>query len=211
MSRNAVGEVVRGDLDYLLVVLLLGDCGVGKTAVVSRYTNDTFNPKYENTIGVDFAIKTVRVLDCTCKLQIWDTAGHERFRTITRAHYRGARGFILVYDVSDIKSFENLKYWLEQIREYADASRLDIVVAANKCDDSRVAVSAQEGEEFARSNGCAFFEVSAKTGSNIDAMFTCLAELMVRRVTEPQGSQRRPGGVRLPMAGEIRRRPSRCC
>ena len=79
-----------------------------------------------------------------------------------------------MYDVGDISSFENLKHWLQQIREHADASRLDITVAANKCDDSRVAVSPQEGADFARTNGCVFFEVSAKTGSNIDAMFHLL-------------------------------------
>ena len=208
MSRH------EGDAEYLLKVLLTGDRGVGKSAILSRYTNGTFVPTI-STIGIEFAIKTVRVLDRTCKLQIWDTAGQERFRAIAIAHYRGARGIVLVYDVGDIHSFENLKYWLEQIREHADASpRLDIVVAANKCDDSRVAVSPQEGAEFARSNGCVFFEVSAKTGSNIDAMFTCLAELMLRRAVESQESQRRPGGVRLPTAEAIPRRPSRrlgCC
>ena len=144
--------------------------------------------------------------DCRCGTPL----DRNSFAAITTPYYRGARGFILAYDVGDIKSFENLKYWLEQIREHADASpRLDIVVAANKCDDSRVAVSPQEGAEFARTNGCVFFEVSAKTGSNIDAMFTCLAELMVRRAIDPQGAHHRPGGVRLPTAEEILRRPSR--
>ena len=203
-----------GEFDHLLKVLLVGDLGVGKSAIVCRFNNDTFSPSFISTIGIEFAMRSVRVLDRTCKLQIWDTAGQERFRTITRAYYRGAHGFILVYDVGDIKSFENLKHWLEQIREHADASRLDIVVAANKCDDSRVAVPTEEGEEFARTNGCVFFEVSAKTGSNIDAMFTCLAELMVRRAIELHESQHRPGGVRLPTAEAIPRRPSRrlgCC
>ena len=200
----------HGEAYLLLKVLVVGDCGVGKSTIVSRYTNNAFAPSFVwTTIGDAFPTKKVRVLERTCKIQVWDTAGEERFRDIARAYYRGVHGFILVYDVGDISSFEDLKYWLEQIREHADASRLDIVVAANKCDDCQTVVPPQEGEEFARSNGCVFFEVSAKTGSNIDAMFTCLAELMVRRAVEPQGSQRRPGGVRLPTAEEIPRRPSR--
>ncbi|XP_022238981.1 ras-related protein Rab-8B-like [Limulus polyphemus] len=103
--------------DYLFKLLLIGDSGVGKTCILFRFSEDAFNATFISTIGIDFKIRTVELDGKKIKLQIWDTAGQERFRTITTAYYRGAMGIMLVYDVTNDKSFENIKNWIRNIEE----------------------------------------------------------------------------------------------
>ena len=103
--------------DYLFKLLLIGDSGVGKTCLLFRFAEDAFNPTFISTIGIDFKIRTIELDGKKVKLQIWDTAGQERFRTITTAYYRGAMGIMLVYDITDEKSFNNIKTWMRNIEE----------------------------------------------------------------------------------------------
>uniref|UniRef100_A0A3Q4H869 small monomeric GTPase n=1 Tax=Neolamprologus brichardi TaxID=32507 RepID=A0A3Q4H869_NEOBR len=103
--------------DYLFKLLLIGDSGVGKTCVLFRFSEDAFNSTFISTIGIDFKIRTIELDGKKIKLQIWDTAGQERFRTITTAYYRGAMGIMLVYDITNEKSFENIKNWIRNIEE----------------------------------------------------------------------------------------------
>uniref|UniRef100_A0A3B4ANN7 small monomeric GTPase n=1 Tax=Periophthalmus magnuspinnatus TaxID=409849 RepID=A0A3B4ANN7_9GOBI len=108
--------------DYLFKLLLIGDSGVGKTCVLFRFSEDAFNSTFISTIGIDFKIRTIELDGKKIKLQIWDTAGQERFRTITTAYYRGAMGIMLVYDITNEKSFENIKNWIRNIEEVAKAN-----------------------------------------------------------------------------------------
>merc|ERR1712116_1104 len=103
--------------DYLFKLLLIGDSGVGKTCVLFRFSEDAFNSTFISTIGIDFKIRTIELDGKKIKLQIWDTAGQERFRTITTAYYRGAMGIMLVYDITNEKSFDNIKNWIRNIEE----------------------------------------------------------------------------------------------
>ncbi|XP_038167074.1 ras-related protein Rab-13 isoform X2 [Arvicola amphibius] len=103
--------------DHLFKLLLIGDSGVGKTCLIIRFAEDNFNSTYISTIGIDFKIRTVEIEGKRIKLQVWDTAGQERFKTITTAYYRGAMGIILVYDITDEKSFENIQNWMKSIKE----------------------------------------------------------------------------------------------
>ncbi|WBY58514.1 ras-related protein Rab-1B [Plasmodium yoelii yoelii] len=105
--------------DSLFKILLIGDSGVGKSCLLLRFADDTYTDSYISTIGVDFKIKTIEIDDKIIKLQIWDTAGQERFRTITSSYYRGAQGIIIVYDVTDRDSFNNVKNWIIEIEKYA--------------------------------------------------------------------------------------------
>uniref|UniRef100_A0AAZ3R9F0 Ras-related protein Rab-13 n=1 Tax=Oncorhynchus tshawytscha TaxID=74940 RepID=A0AAZ3R9F0_ONCTS len=133
--------------DYLFKLLLIGDSGVGKTCVLFRFSEDAFNSTFISTIGIDFKIRTVELDGKKIKLQIWDTAGQERFRTITTAYYRGAMGIMLVYDITNEKSFDNIKNWIRNIEEHASAD-VEKMVLGNKCDvNDKRQVSKDRGEQ----------------------------------------------------------------
>ncbi|XP_021285725.1 GTP-binding protein YPTM2-like isoform X2 [Herrania umbratica] len=121
------------EYDYLFKLLLIGDSGVGKSCLLLRFADDSYLDSYISTIGVDFKIRTVEQDGKTIKLQIWDTAGQERFRTITSSYYRGAHGIIIVYDVTDQESFNNVKQWLSEIDRYA-SENVNKLLVGNKCD-----------------------------------------------------------------------------
>lgn len=161
--------------DYLFKLLLIGDSGVGKTSILFKFSEDTFSPAFISTIGIDFKIRTIEVDGKKIKLQVWDTAGQERFRTITTAYYRGAMGIMLVYDVSNLKSFENISNWIRNIEMHATQD-VELMILGNKCDiaDKRQ-VSKEKGEQLALQHSIKFMETSAKATINIEEAFTTLA------------------------------------
>mmetsp|Transcript_62991 Transcript_62991/g.165208 ORF Transcript_62991/g.165208 Transcript_62991/m.165208 type:complete len:209 (-) Transcript_62991:244-870(-) len=162
--------------DYLFKVLVIGDSGVGKTALTLRFADDTYSGSYTATIGVDFKIKTIEVEGKRCKLQIWETAGQERFRTIAASYYRRAMGFIVAYDVTDRESFRHVKQWLEEIQKCGDEGVQKILVG-NKCDlSTKKVVSYDEGKELADTLGIRFLETSAKNTHNVDEVFATMAK-----------------------------------
>merc|ERR1711934_836535 len=130
------GEMASGNkspYDMLIKLLLIGDSGVGKSCLLCRYSDDVFNSNFITTIGIDFKIRTIELDGAKIKLQIWDTAGQERFRTITQAYYRGAMGILLVYDVTDDKSFNNIRTWMRNIEQHANTEVVKVLLG-NKCD-----------------------------------------------------------------------------
>lgn len=155
--------------------MLIGDSGVGKTSILFKFSEDTFSPAFISTIGIDFKIRTIEVDGKKIKLQVWDTAGQERFRTITTAYYRGAMGIMLVYDVSNLKSFENISNWIRNIEMHATQD-VELMILGNKCDiaDKRQ-VSKEKGEQLALQHSIKFMETSAKADINIEEAFTTLA------------------------------------
>ncbi|XP_044052714.1 ras-related protein Rab-8B isoform X2 [Siniperca chuatsi] len=133
--------------DYLFKLLLIGDSGVGKTCLLFRFSEDAFNTTFISTIGIDFKIRTIELDGKKIKLQIWDTAGQERFRTITTAYYRGAMGIMLVYDITNEKSFDNIRNWIRNIEEHA-SSDVERMILGNKCDmNDKRQVSKERGEK----------------------------------------------------------------
>lgn len=161
--------------DFLFKLLLIGDSGVGKTCVLFRFSEDAFNSTFISTIGIDFKIRTIELDGKKIKLQIWDTAGQERFRTITTAYYRGAMGIMLVYDITNDKSFENIKNWIRNIEEHA-SSDVEKMVLGNKCDmEDRRLVSKERGTQLATEYGIKFMETSAKASINVEEAFFTLA------------------------------------
>jgi|Transcript_14484 Ras-related protein Rab-1A len=177
------------EYDYLFKLLLIGDSGVGKSCLLLRFADDTYTESYISTIGVDFKIRTIEQDSKTIKLQIWDTAGQERFRTITSSYYRGAHGIIVVYDVTDMESFNNVKQWLHEIDRYA-CENVNKLLVGNKCDlESKRAVSTEQAQEFADSLGIDFMETSAKNSTNVEKAFTTMAaQIKSRMKTQPAGN-----------------------
>ena len=163
--------------DIAYKILLLGDSSVGKTCFLKRYTDDTFQDAYLSTIGFDFKYKTITLKNGKIvKVQLWDTAGEERFRTIAKSYYRGAHGIILIYDVTNRKTFENIRKWINQINEET-SGKISILLIANKidCVDSRQ-VTKEEGNKMAKIAGLPIFEASAKDSTNVNESFQYLIE-----------------------------------
>ncbi|CAH8821262.1 unnamed protein product [Trichobilharzia szidati] len=157
--------------NLLFKIILIGDSGVGKTNLRSRFTNDEFNLESKSTIGVDFATKNVTIDGRTVKAQIWDTAGQERYRAITSAYYRGAVGALLVYDISKPHTFLNLDRWLEELREYASED-IVIILVGNKCDLKHLrCILTEDAQRFAEQQGMLFIETSALDSVNVEEAF----------------------------------------
>ncbi|GAA6097383.1 ras-related protein ORAB-1 isoform X2 [Tachysurus ichikawai] len=170
--------------DYLFKLLLIGDSGVGKSCLLLRFADDTYTESYISTIGVDFKIRTIEMDSKIVKLQIWDTAGQERFRTITSSYYRGAHGIIIVYDVTDQESFNNIKQWLEEIDRYA-CENVSKLLVGNKSDlTSKKVVDFTIAKEFAETLKIPFMETSAKNASNVEKAFLTMASEIQKRVVE---------------------------
>ena len=145
-----------------------------------RFTDDTFSDSYVTTIGVDFKIKTLDIDSKSCKLQIWDTAGQERFRNIISSYYRGAQGIMLVYDITDLESFQNLNSWLIEIEKNASKNVYKILVG-NKCDmESERKVTVEQGKDFADQYGMKFFETSAKDSTNVAEAFITMTKEVIK-------------------------------
>ncbi|KAH7689567.1 rab family protein 10 [Aphelenchoides avenae] len=174
--------MAKKQYDLLFKLLLIGDSGVGKTCILYRFSDDAFNTTFISTIGIDFKIKTIELRGKKIKLQIWDTAGQERFHTITTSYYRGAMGIMLVYDITNAKSFDNIAKWLRNIDEHASEEVVKMLLG-NKCDmtDRRV-VSKERGEKIAIDHQIRFLETSAKANINIDKAFYDLAEAILDKM-----------------------------
>jgi Ras-related protein Rab-8A len=166
-----------GNYDYIFKILLLGDSSVGKTCFLLRYSDDTFTENHISTIGLDYRFKLVNLEnDKKVKLQIWDTAGQDRFRAITKNYYKGAHGIILIYDVTNISTFNNIKSWVTQIRENT-TEKIKIVLVGNKIDEEELRkISSDEGQKLAVEYDLKFFEASAKKNIRVTEVFNYITE-----------------------------------
>ena len=161
-------------------ILILGDTQVGKSCFLTRYADNSFQDEYLSTIGMDYKIKNYQAEDgSTIKLYIWDTAGQDRFRSITRNYYKGADGIILIYDITKKDTFENVRNWINNIKDEAP-DRVVLILVGNKVDDegNRV-VPKSEGEEIAKEFNLPFFECSAKSDINVTPVFDTLIKKII--------------------------------
>ncbi|KUF94887.1 Retinal dehydrogenase 1 [Phytophthora nicotianae] len=179
------------EYDYLFKIVLIGDSGVGKSNLLSRFTRNEFNLESKSTIGVEFATKSIVAEGKTIKAQIWDTAGQERYRAITSAYILpGAVGALLVYDITKHGTFENVERWLKELRDHADANTV-IMLVGNKSDLRHLrAVSTEEAMAFAEKNNLAFIETSALEATGVDTAFqrilTEIYKLMSRKTIQAE-------------------------
>ena len=156
---------------YLLKYVVIGDSGVGKSNILLRYINNTFSEEFKTTVGVEFGAKNIEVNNNIYRIQIWDTAGQENFRSIARAYYKNSVCACIVYDITNRTSFQSVQSWIDDCSKQTSKLVL-LVLIGNKCDlkDMRE-VKYEEGEKFAKSHNMIFMETSAKTGENIISIF----------------------------------------
>ena len=168
--------------DYLFKYIIIGDAGVGKSNILLRYVYSTFKSDYQLTIGVEFGEKTVEIKGKIYKIQIWDTAGNEQFRSITRTYYKNSVCAIVVYDISRRETFDNVINWIEDCKLNSPKS-VFIILVGNKSDlEEDRQVTTEEGEEFANRYGIRFFETSAKNSININEIFSESVEFIADRI-----------------------------
>ena len=165
MSSNPNGY------DMIFKIVLIGDTSVGKTNILSKYLSNEFDPDSKATVGVEFGTKDFKIENNIVKVQIWDTAGQERYRSITNAYYKGAKGSLLVYDITNPKSFENLDKWLSDLKTNGE-EKISIILLGNKSDlEEERKITTEQGKEKAEFYKLAFMETSALNGNNIEKAF----------------------------------------
>ncbi len=154
--------------------------------MLSRYTSGKFNPEHELTIGCEFMAKNISIKNRNIRIQLWDTAGQESFRSITRSYYKNSTCAFIVYDISSRKTFDDVNIWLKECKDMCYKDVL-ICLVGNKCDlEGRRAISYEEGEKYATDNQLLFFETSAKDGTNIQEIFTESASILVDKIESGQ-------------------------
>ncbi|CAD8126801.1 unnamed protein product [Paramecium sonneborni] len=183
--------------EQIFKIVIIGNSAVGKSSLLIRYCDDTFKDIYLSTIGVDFRFKTIKLDGLGVKLQIWDTAGQERFRNITNSYYKGAQGIVIVYDVTNAKSFEDVtKFWMMELSHYADQN-VKLMLLGNKIDlatEETRQVSQEMAEQLAKEHNMQHHVVSAKTAEEVENAFISLArsiynEKSLREMVHPQQQQ----------------------
>lgn len=208
------------DYDYLFKVVIIGDSGVGKSNLLSRFTRNEFHLDSKSTIGVEFATRSIQHDNKIIKAQIWDTAGQERYRAITSAYYRGAVGALLVYDISKRLTFDNVERWLKELRTHADPS-IVVMLVGNKCDLKHLqAVLTEDAKAFAEREKLAFIETSALDATNVDVAFESILvdiyNIVTRKNLEGGGEASSRAGdkdatIKIDGANAAQPKNTKCC
>lgn len=170
--------------EFSFKILLVGNLGVGKSSLLLRYAEGSFREGFLPTVGVDFKVRTVQQAGSALYLQLWDTAGQERMRALSTGCYRRAHGLLVVFDLADRRSFDDVRGWLEEAQRYGSGDAVRVLVG-NKSDLDERSVGREEAEALAGSEGMEYFEVSAKHNANVEEVFTRLAAEMKERFSEP--------------------------
>jgi small GTP-binding protein len=170
--------------DHTVKTIVVGDSGIGKTCILVRFTRKLFEENVPSTLGVEFMSKILEWKGRRVELQLWDTAGQELFRSVTRGYYRGSIGAFLVYDITNHKSFEHVTEWLDEVKSAAKPEVVCVLIG-NKCDlAGHREVTEEEGKKLASDLNISFFEVSAKEGNNIDEALLSVLDDVMRLIEE---------------------------
>lgn len=199
--------------DVEFKVLILGDAGVGKSSLLIRFTSGRFPEAYESNIGVDFLRRNVNVRGKTVALKIWDTAGQERFRHITSSYFRGAQGMLIVYDVTDPLSFENVEHWIESANRYT-TNRICRMLVGNKIDlleTAEESVPVEKAREVASKHSMSLFQTSAKEGTAIDEPFLNLADELLSMIQPDKTDNSSKSSDTLRLKAQIPDRKKKRC
>ena len=167
--------------NFSITIVTVGDVGVGKTSLLKRFALGKFEEVPTTTIGLDFLKREVVIDNETIEVKVCDTAGQERFRTITSGYYREAHGVLVIYDISDESSFNNVNRWVQDLERFANEN-INIMIIGNKMDDMRRQVETEHGKKHAELKNIPFMETSAKTSENVDEAFLMFIKQIVERV-----------------------------
>lgn len=183
MSQNARPRTCSSThpSECRLRVVLIGNSGVGKSSFLTKFIDNAFDVTLTKTIGIDFKTKTIRIGGKTVQLHVWDTAGQERFWSVTPAYCRNADGIIMMYDITDAKSFKDISFWLDKLSEYSPPD-VHVLLLGSKLDLGEQRVIRQDmGKEQARKMSAIFSEVSAATGENVEIAITSFVRSILNR------------------------------
>ena len=169
--------------DIKCQLLIIGDSTVGKTSILSRYANGTFNSSYLATVGLDNFTKDELIDNKMVRIKIWDTAGQERYKSLTKGFFRNAQGIMIVYDVTNSETFENLKYWIQSIKTQMESEidKIPVIIIGNKVDSEEREIKIEEAQLFSKNQNYPYFETSAKTGLNIDDTIRFLVSEVINK------------------------------
>ena len=220
--KNENKSIKKEKKCYSVKIIIVGDASVGKTNIIYRFVNGQFMTDYEITLGVDFLSYNLEFDDKIFKLLLMDTAGSEKFRSITRGYYKNTSFALIVYDITDKNSFNSVRQWIEDCQNYSNAN-IHIVLVGNKVDLTKGRkVDIEEGKELAEEFGMDFFETSAKTGENIEKVFLKICELLSNNIDEGKYDFNNPStGINISEVDEVfqidksvmseKRRPEKKC
>ena len=206
--------------DLILKLVLIGDSGVGKTNILSRYNNNEFSLTTQPTVGVEFGNKIIKKENKSIKLQLWDTAGQERYKAITNAFYKGSKGAFVVYDITRKSSFLNIDKWIGELKTNGSEDIL-IILVGNKSDlEDKREVSTEDGEKKAKQYGIAFCETSALQGKNIEYAFNTLIDEIILDIDNAKekemknnknNNKKKSKGIMLNTNNDKSHKKKKCC
>jgi Ras-related protein Rab-1A len=201
----------RSDYDYFFKVVIIGNSGVGKSCLLLRFAEDMFGYDSPATIGVGFKIRKLDLDGTAVKLQIWDTAGQERYRTVTTSYFRGSNGVIIVYDITNRESFEQVQQWMREVDAHAPADVCRLLVGSKADLAEKRAVKTEEGAALARQLGIPFIEASAKGSVNVEGMFVTMAATMKKKAGVRTDDTRNAALSRVLVRAKAIDRARECC
>ena len=192
MSNNNTNKSSNpSDYQFIFKLILIGNSGVGKSSIIQRYMKNTFEESYKCTIGVDFLMKTLTINKQLVKLQVWDTAGQEKYKSMVSSYYRGAHVALIVFDLTSHLSFEALPSWIENFYKNGPEQKNTILIGNKKDLVEERQVTQEEAELFSQTNNMIYFETSAKEGDNIDYVFNYTAEKLLEFYKESKTELKR--------------------
>ncbi|CAF1499059.1 unnamed protein product [Rotaria magnacalcarata] len=179
------------EYDYLFKILIIGDSGVGKTTILQRFAQDYYSTEYVATIGVDFQIRTLEIDSKRSKLQIWDTAGQDRFKCVVSSFYRNANGVIICFDLTDLESFRNANNWLEEVKRYCPEQTPTFLIGTKSDLKTRRMVSPDMIKSYAEKYNLSYLETSSKTNENVEKCFVDFTRILVTHTNQIEMIQKK--------------------
>ena len=202
---------IEEDSDIKLKLMILGDSNVGKSSILNKYCKNDFSGKYKTTIGIDFQIKYLNINKKKIKLEIWDTAGMERYRILTKNYFNGSDGFIILYDITSRESFNNINNWIQQIIVLVGKD-LKCILFGNKNDlNKERKVKINEGKELAKKYNFPFYETSAKYGTNLEKGFNSIIMKILGDIQTIKKKRRNSLVLKKQEKSEEKKETKNCC